>query len=177
MRKGGKRLWLVTGAIVLQLLVLCGIAFSNTAVERYGNEIRLKTAPVDPRDLFYGDYVILNYDISTLPVSLWMDQALPEPGQRVYVRLRPSADDPLLYEAAAITPHRPKTGMEEAILRARVNYLWDGNIQLTYGFERYYVPEGTGRTLEERRENMQVAVKIAPWGQVKLSRLILPGEY
>jgi uncharacterized membrane-anchored protein len=30
--------------------------------------VLLKTAPVDPRDFLRGDYVVLNYDISSVPV-------------------------------------------------------------------------------------------------------------
>jgi uncharacterized membrane-anchored protein len=33
-----------------------------------GEEILLKTAPVDPRDIFRGDYVNLRYDISTIDI-------------------------------------------------------------------------------------------------------------
>ena len=34
-----------------------------------GQEILLKTAPVDPNDLFRGDYVNLRYDISTIDLT------------------------------------------------------------------------------------------------------------
>ncbi|GGG02877.1 GDYXXLXY domain-containing protein [Paenibacillus abyssi] len=174
MRNSSKRLKLLVGLVLLQVIVLLGLAFSYIAVDWYGKEIRLETAPVDPRDLFYGDYVILNYEISRLPDEMWHGGAAqPERGQRAYVLLRPSTEHPELYEAAGIYDERPDAGTEDVVLKARVEYAWDGNIELTYGFERYYVPEGTGKALEEQRENMQVAIKVAPWGQAKLSRLII----
>jgi uncharacterized membrane-anchored protein len=42
-----------------------------------GQAIYLKVRPVDPRDLFRGDYVVLGYDIGTLRVR----SASAEPGQ------------------------------------------------------------------------------------------------
>jgi len=53
-----------------------------------GEEVLLKTTPVDPRDLFRGDYVILNYEISRLNLdSLETDTSELKGGDRVFVAL------------------------------------------------------------------------------------------
>ena len=173
MRKLNNRIWWIAGMILLQVLVLLGLAGSNLAVEWYGKEIRLETAPVDPRDLFYGDYVILNYEISELPEEMWRGGEFPGYDDTVYVLLRPSSSDALVYEAVGLYSDRPQTAGDEVVLKARVKNNWDRIIRLSYGLERYYVPEGTGRALEEQQDKMQVVVKIAPWGQAKLSKLIV----
>ena len=51
----------------LQTGVLGYMIASRAAILRSGMEVLLKTAPVDPRDLLRGDYVILSYDISSVP--------------------------------------------------------------------------------------------------------------
>lgn len=168
-----RRRWLVV-LIVLQVLVLAGMALSSEAAGWYGKEIKLKTAPVDPRDLFYGDYVILSYEISRLDRGLWTGSEQPERREIVYVKLRRAAGEEGIYEAVSVSPERPETTGDEAVLKARVGYVAPDTIQLTYGLERYYVPEGTGRELEEQREEMLVTVRIAPWGQARLMSLILP---
>jgi uncharacterized membrane-anchored protein len=46
-------------------LTLAGLAAADLA---FGDEIKLKAAPVDPLDVFRGNYVVLRYEISSLQV-------------------------------------------------------------------------------------------------------------
>ncbi|MCQ1534778.1 hypothetical protein FTO70_03535 [Methanosarcina sp. KYL-1] len=55
--------------VVFWLLIFSGIIVYKEYTLRTGTEVVLKTVPVDPRDLFRGDYVVLNYEISTLDLS------------------------------------------------------------------------------------------------------------
>jgi uncharacterized membrane-anchored protein len=55
--------------IVFWLLIFSGFILYKEYTLRTGTEILLKTEPVDPRDLFRGDYVTLNYEISTLDLD------------------------------------------------------------------------------------------------------------
>src|SRR5688500_14903150 len=74
--------------LALQSIFLAGMAAWNELHLRSGTEILLETAPVDPRDLLRGDFVILNYKISTIDGTLW-DVPISElrGGQKVYVLL------------------------------------------------------------------------------------------
>ena len=168
------RRWLLAILVSLQIIVLAGMALSNAAVGWYGQQITLKTEPVDPRDLFYGDYVVLRYEISSLDASMWTGVGQPKWKDDVYVKLRRSAGQDGIYEAVAVSPERPDTVGDEAVLRGQVRYAGRGEIQIRYGLERYYVPEGTGRAIEDERANLQVHVRIAPWGQARIMELILP---
>jgi uncharacterized membrane-anchored protein len=154
--------------VLLQVVFLSAIVLSYYAVDWVGKEIRLQTEPIDPRDIFYGDYVILNYEISRVPAMLWRGEGRPEYGDVVYVKLR---EDGGVYHASAIYPRKPQTSSEEVVLKGRINYSWDETIRIIYGLERYYVPEGTGKELEEKSRDMIVRVKVAPWGQFKISGL------
>ncbi|MEI7028124.1 GDYXXLXY domain-containing protein [Paenibacillus sp. y28] len=162
--------------LALQVLFLLGLAGSYYATGWFGKEIRLQTAPVDPRDLFYGDYVRLSYDISRIPVSKWTGeepiQAENYPvGKKVYVLLQPGADG--VYEVKSASYDKLQAAGEETVLEGRLE--WVSSLQaaveavVEYGLERYYVPEGTGRELEDQARNMIVRVQVAPWGQKKIS--------
>ena len=155
--------------VVLQILFLSGITFSYYMVDWYGKEIKLQTEPFDPRDIFQGDYVILNYTISTIPNSLWEGKDPAEHGDVIYVVLKPVNQ---VYETAAAYPDKP-SGLsgDEVVLKGRVDYPSPDSIRVRYGLERYYVPEGTGKVLEEQSKDMIVHVKIAPWGQVKITKV------
>ena len=56
--------WIVIGAAALQFLVLAYMAGERELIFRTGQTIYLRTAPIDPRDVFRGDYVRLDYEIS-----------------------------------------------------------------------------------------------------------------
>ncbi len=47
--------------VVFWLLIFSGFIAYKEYTLRTGTEVILKTMPVDPRDLFRGDYVTLNY--------------------------------------------------------------------------------------------------------------------
>lgn len=67
-----KRLLLLglTLTICLQLMVLTTEFVSSVWPLWFGKPILLKTVPVDPRSLFRGNYVLLNYEISVLDKAL-----------------------------------------------------------------------------------------------------------
>lgn len=92
---------------------------------------RLKTRPVDPRDLLRGDYVILSYDISALPKE-WDPEDFPN--GRAYVTLEPDGE---FWKIASVSTER--SGANQPILAATVR-----GHTLIYDIEKYFVPEGRG---------------------------------
>ncbi|WP_456275913.1 GDYXXLXY domain-containing protein [Bacillus sp. AK128] len=157
------------GVILLQVLFLLLMSVSYYAIDWFGEEIRLKTEPVDPRDIFYGDYVILHYTISTIPKELFVDSEELSYDEPVYVVLEQDGD---YHQAVSVSRNEPNIEDDQIILKGR--YLYNFNEQelfIEYGFERYFIPEGTGVELEENRDNMEATIKIAPWGQMKIDEL------
>ena len=55
--------------VLLQVALLVGIIAYRQYWVTTGEKILLRTAPVDPRDVFRGDYVSLRYDISALDLD------------------------------------------------------------------------------------------------------------
>jgi uncharacterized membrane-anchored protein len=155
--------------ILLQALFLLIMTASFYAIDMFGQQIKLKTEPIDPRDVFYGDYVILQYTITTIPKDLWLGSKELEHGDQVYVVVEQKGD---YHEAISVSDENPKLGANEVVLKGR--YLYDFDEQemyIEYGIERYFVPEGTGKELEENRGNMEAYIRIAPWGQMKIEKV------
>jgi uncharacterized membrane-anchored protein len=168
-KKGG---WVYAAA--LQVLFLLFMAGSYYSIDYFGKEIRIKTVPVDPRDLLYGDYVVLRFEISEAPLYKWEgDPAQLDRGRRpVYVELEKSPKG--YYQILRIHPEKPKSTAGHVVLKAQAEKGWGEpteNIQLTYGLERYYVQENTGKELEEHASDLDAIISVAPWGAYKLIEL------
>ncbi len=168
------RLKLFIGLVLAQVLFLAGIAGSSYAVGWFGKEVRIQTAPVDPRDLLYGDYVILNYEISLLNRSLWKDSSEPaaSQGKAVYVVLKPeSSEAKAIYNAVGIYASKPKLQEDEVLLKGRIDYDDGSRLHIKYGLEKYYVPENSGTKLEQQAGGMVARIKVAPWGSPVIEKL------
>ncbi|MCF6136297.1 GDYXXLXY domain-containing protein [Pseudalkalibacillus berkeleyi] len=168
-----KRKWFYM-LIALQVMILVGIAGSNYVTLHYGERIVLKTEPIDPRDLFHGDYVTLNYDISRIPLASWIDEEIPEHNEKVYVVLK-EADS--IYKVKNVHASKPNVQDGEVVLKGIVKGVHEqmGELFLNYGIERYYVEEGSGKGIENNRPD-KVSIRIAPWGQVTIEDLIYTND-
>ena len=170
-------------AAALQTAVLGYMVESRASILRSGADIRLKTLPVDPRDLLRGDYVILSYPISTIPKAIVTGEAPRASGRmRLSVRLKPGADGLWTASEARFGDLAPEEG--SVILRTLpFDYYSAGDgglpetLFVSYGLERYYVPEGEGRVLEDARnqEELEVEARVKD-GTPQIARLILRGE-
>jgi uncharacterized membrane-anchored protein len=159
----------------LQIVFLLGIAASSYAVLWYGQEIRIQTIPLDPRDPLYGDHVNLKFSISELPTSLWKESGeMPKGGTVVYVLMKRKASDSSgVYDAVAAYAHKPSAAGDEVVIKGRMSFSYDKKFIVEYGLEKFYVPENTGKQLEEqaRQGNILARVKVASWGRSVLEGL------
>ena len=155
------RKWLIIIVAALQVAVLASMAGQREWVVKTGKTIYLRTVPVDPRDLFRGDYVRLNYDISSVPKSLLRDGLVKkyEKGMRVYAVLDTNESD--VGRLAYVTDKKPKEGL---FIRGRVRYRTESasSLQIRYGIEGYFVQQGKGKPLEQvrRREGVRIPLEM-----------------
>lgn len=169
-----RREWTLLVAIVLgQLLVLVAIATLHAAPLVFGQTVVLDTLPVDPRDIFRGDYVTLRYaftDSAGLNGAVGVPSAANSPpaftwqeDQPAYVPLTRLADGQ--WQAGPAQPTPPATN---PYLTGRYTAG-----QFRFGIEAYYVQEGEGKTLEDanRAGKLQAEIAVAPWGQATLRAL------
>lgn len=158
---------LVAG-VVFQVLVLLSMILSaaEPLVASGSRTVLLRVVPVDPRDLFRGDYVTLSYDVSRMPVA----GALPgTSGQTVFVTLAPEADG-RHYRGVSASVTAPGPGALP-YLRGTLS----GPGRITFGIESYFVPEGQGKPYEDAARNRKLSaeVAVAPDGQPALKGLVI----
>ncbi len=166
-----KRAILAVG--VLWLVIMGGMVGIKEYTLRTGHGILLKTVPVDPRDLFRGDYVILSYDMSSLDLDkLGAAGATFSRGQTVYVLL---GTDGGYSVATGVRSSRPSH--EELFLKGHVLDVSGRTVRVEYGIESYFVPEGKGRALEHARgKNLDVRAAVDKQGHAVIKTLLLDGK-
>jgi uncharacterized membrane-anchored protein len=137
-----------------------------------GDTVLLHVVPVDPRDMFRGDYVILSYEFSRMPPegiqglgAFSRSHSREWEGRTVYVTLVPEPDG-RHWRAERFSINRPATGK---FLRGTLTQ-WGG---IEFGIESYFVQEGTGRQYEDamRLRQLSAKVAVAPDGQAALTGL------
>jgi uncharacterized membrane-anchored protein len=167
---------------LLQTVFLGYMIESRASILRNGSEVVLKSVPVDPRDLLRGDYVILSYDISSIPSSKVTGGFPADPvTAQLSVRLEKQPDGFWAVSEAAFYPLPPKQG-SVVMLSAPFNFYPSTDppafLNVDYGIERYYVPEGQGKPLEEARDShtLSVTVRVDDRGTAQIREIAIEGK-
>lgn len=144
------------GFQVLVLLAMIGLCL----LPRFtGDTILVRVGPVDPRDLFRGDYLMLSYDFSRalggiegLPGTYW-EHEQEWLGRTVYVTLVQEADGKH-WRAEKFSIYQPPHGK---YLRGRIVSAG----LLEFGIESYYLQKGKGHEYEEAMREGRLSAEIA----------------
>jgi uncharacterized membrane-anchored protein len=175
---------LFAAVAVIQVAVIALMVVDRARVLRDGQEITLATRPVDPRDFLRGDYVVLNYEISSLPAGALKDTPSSGKGTIVYVKAAPKDN---VYAAVSVHKERVAVTGNEVLIRGRASYgatcgpdnrSFCDSLQIRFGIESYFVPQGEGRDIEKARNEGKVTVVAAVTltGRAAIKRLLIDGE-
>ena len=107
----------VVAALLLCALILAMI-YPRAEILRNGQEVRLEIVPVDPRDLFRGDYVVLGYRIGTVDLPKDTTSSFTR-GQKVFVTLRPDTNNKS--RAVAISAEQPAVSGSDIVISGLVS--------------------------------------------------------
>lgn len=188
--------WVV---VFLQLCILSTMIAGRVYTRETGSPVLLKTAPIDPWNFLRGDYVRLSYEISQLkydgtPWSPpdWRNPEVPaEPpdkgtempaddwtppyrrGDVVWVTLEQGEK---YWTSVAINKSRPEPRPGQVIAKARVQSAWHEAVQLKYGIEQFFVPQGQGLELEREPTEMDVEAAVDRFGNVAIRRVFFKGK-
>lgn len=156
---------------------------SRASILRNGVDVVLKTVPVDPRDLLRGDYVILAYDISSIPADK-VTGGFPSEATdaQVSVRLEKQPDGFWGVAEASFGTLAPKEA--SVIARTAPFYYYPtpdsspSALNVEYGIERYYVPEGQGKALEDARNvsALSVTASVDEGGTMQIRSIAINGK-
>ena len=153
--------------VALQTAALAYMIIDRTSILRSTAVVTLKVKPVDPSDMFRGDYVILNYDISNLDAATLPGDDAYMHGAWAYVTL---ANQNGVWTPTAVNNAMPAHTPDTVVLRGLVDssstFAGPGigtpiSLKLTYGIESFFVPQGQGKTIEAERQKGDLSADIA----------------
>jgi uncharacterized membrane-anchored protein len=167
---------------LLQAAALIWLVADRVRLLQSPTEIVLPVRPVDPRDLFRGDYVTLAYDIgqvhATAEALAAVDLARP-----LRVLIERSVDGNWKATLAADPALKPGAGQHlvrgrAADGRAKRPQRADRRIEVRYGIEHYFVPEGTGRALEKAAADrkLEAVIAVGRDGELAIRGLMVDGR-
>lgn len=146
------------GIVLLQVLFLIFIVVRYHYALATGVPVFLQAVPVDPRDLFRGDYVTLSYEISNIRLDTIENRAgSMNYGNTVYVGLERGEK---YWRATTLDKAFHPTTHSAVWLKAQVMSSFEGRVRLRYGIEQFFIPEGTGHLIEQERNRERVSVQI-----------------
>ena len=169
------RLKLLLLVLGLQATWMLGTTWVQENLLRHGKVVLLETRPMDSRsrDLLRDNYLILNYQISDVPLKLFTPARTNAPGagQAIYVALQPKGS---FYEVAQASTKLfpPKT--DQVLLKGRraKRRNNDNSVHIEYGLERYYVRENTGNP----RGKITVQAAVAASGHCLIRQVFVDGQ-
>jgi len=109
--------WKFIFFVLLQAALLISIIAYRQYWVATGERVLLRTAPVDPRDIFRGDYVNLQYDISTLDLDGLGAKGSFKPNEKVYVLLEKNQEG--VFTAVSVNRGLPSG---KRFIQGRVEY-------------------------------------------------------
>lgn len=174
-------LWGFALAFLIQAGLLGYMLAARASLLANGTEIRLPVIPVDPRDFFRGDYVVLAYPMSQLKASELAGEDEFAYGEPIFVEL---VQDGEVWKPVALHKVKPDGALS---IRGEIsNYTYSAGCSepscaiynVDYNLEKFFVPEGEGLELEKLRNDQRVQVDavVAEDGRAALKRLLVDGE-
>ncbi|WP_103593341.1 GDYXXLXY domain-containing protein [Campylobacter concisus] len=166
-------------AVIFQISLI-GIMLGYALMPLYfGQEVRVRVNLYDPRDLFRGNYVDLNYEFSNFHSRNFdendkddryidkYDERVRD-GARVYAVLKPDVNG--TYSFAKFSISKPDNGV---FLAGR----YDGYSLVKYGIEQFYMsPDSAANTENEMREedvHAYAVLMVMDNGKARLKDLII----
>jgi uncharacterized membrane-anchored protein len=151
---------ILLATVAAQLVILVSMIALRAIPLITGKTFVVRVQPVDPRDFFRGDYVILSYAFSRTPRE--GIEGLSEAERGSYKKLEgravyvPLVEDsiPGHWRAEKVTVVKPESG---PFLKGQM----EGYGSLKFGIEAYYVQEGTGHDYEKAIRDRKLSAELA----------------
>lgn len=165
-----------------QAAVLIYMVADRESLLANGRAIDLRVVPVDPRDLFRGDFVTLSYDVSRVPRAFISGDL--RRGEIIHVRLSRKDGNWQAVAAGRTRNEAGPVGEDEIVLKGQVRYAprstpesGTSMMSVSYGIEKFFVPEGAGRDIEKevRVSDVIAHLAIATDGTAALKGLTVSG--
>lgn len=159
----GHRRWTLKLAVLFQIAVLVSLAVPPVVTLNSGRTICVETVPVDPWNMFRGDYIRLGYDFGRVSVDRNVDS-----GGIVYVTLRRDAGGK--WQAVHAGPERPQPLAGQIVLRGIAEYGSASSLPVKFGIEQVFVAEGKGKRFNSA-DRLKVDLSVDDKGRAVIKRV------
>jgi len=161
--------------LALQSAWILATTFQQERALRVGKIIMLETERVDPRDLLRGNYLILNYKISSVPTNMFSPPLRTEltAGTKVFVALKPGTNQ--FHAVSRASTDKLEPDADEVVLCGKSQWGWwntTNAVRVEYGLERYYVAEGRGNP----RGKLTVQAVVPESGNASIKEVFVGGK-
>jgi len=156
-------------AISLPLIILLSMSFVPLMTYFFGETIYLETVPVDPRDPFRGDYVMLGFEINEVPISKFPEELKDEStyddykNEDLYAVLKKEGDYFVVDYMSFTAPDHPYYLWAKVYSGGPLNSIYSNTVYVEYPIDRYFVPENTGLELEELSRAGKLEAEVKVW--------------
>ncbi len=148
---------------VLFLAIPPALTLSN------GKTITVMTEPVDPQDMFRGDYIRLGYGFSQVPSKEKFDYK-----SKVFVRLKQDADKQ--WKPIGASNIKPAPAPDEVVLLGEYEWKDDNDrVRVRYGIEQVFVPEGRGKNISSA-DKLEIELAVPDSGRAVIKRAQLGND-
>lgn len=160
-------------SLLLPTILLSALLIQPLMAYQYGHELILKTVPVDPRDVFFGDYVTLDFEIEETTLAMLPADARKHDYEKdgpltLYLKMKKSGKYDVVDN---ISVKKPPFGGK--YIKARLNYYTspeefdpryaenaDDPIFLDIGLDSYYSSEEKAKLFSELNHKRELAAKV-----------------
>lgn len=179
-------------AVGIQVLIILIMIIFKLAVLTGGTEVVLRIEPVDPRDPLRGDYVTFQYDVSNIGSHLLLGASVQN-GQTVYVVLKDQVGREywIISEVSKSKPSDNSVFIKGVVRRgggdrvisspssmdrAPIKINRSVTLNIVYGIEEYFIPEGAGRDFNFFNKQALAKVMLDENGNAVLKQLFVDGQ-
>lgn len=166
-----KKEYLILPALIV-LLFIQFIPFQMT--KTLGQRVVLNIELYDPRDVFRGDYVALNFTQERVSLEAFpMDEEDISDlyNKKIYALLEEDKDDGG-WKVKSVQVKKPQEGL---YIKCRLNYYNPNSNEgeLDFGIDRYYVQTNTGGPIEDAARQGDLLAEVKIWnGQLVMTDII-----
>ncbi len=148
--------------VFLVLTIVLSFILYNEWPLLTGKKIVLAIQPIDPFDPFRGQYMSINYEISTINnVEGFIE------GDSIYVTLE--KDEQGIWRLKETSKTKPSEGI---FIKGKITNSYDKRVWVEYGVEQFFFE----RNAMLPTSNISVEVRVSNSGRAKLVQLLKNGE-
>ncbi len=159
--------------VAVPLLVIAGLFLVNYYTVATGEEVELEIVePIDPRDVFRGQYATLSYNISNMDLDSVGGDDDFDTGDTVYVVLE---EGQRYHDPVSVHRERPDA---ELCIRGEVTSTWRNTLRAEYGIEEFFADPDRARAIETARweGDLSATVVVDSRCRAVLRKVNLDGE-